>query len=34
MELILTQRQTEMMQKALSIFNSFDKTAGEDLGRI
>lgn len=35
MKLILVQRQTEMMEKALSIFsNTFDKTAGEDLGRV
>jgi flagellar basal-body rod protein FlgF len=32
MDLILVQRQAEMMQKALSIFhNDFDKTATEDL---
>ena len=35
MQLILVQRQAEMMQKALSIFNTdFDKVAGEDLGRV
>jgi flagellar basal-body rod protein FlgF len=35
MQLILVQRQAEMMQKALSVFNNdFDKTAAEDLGRI
>jgi flagellar basal-body rod protein FlgF len=35
MQLILVQRQAEMMQKALSVFDtSFDKTAAEDLGRI
>lgn len=35
MQLILVQRQAEMMQKALSVFdNSFDKTAAEDLGRV
>lgn len=35
MQLILIQRQAEMMQKALSVFNNdFDKTATEDLGRI
>jgi flagellar basal-body rod protein FlgF/flagellar basal-body rod protein FlgG len=35
MQLILVQRQAEMMQKALSVFNNdFDKTAAEDLGRV
>ncbi len=35
MQLILVQRQAEMMQKALSVFhNDFDKTASEDLGRV
>jgi flagellar basal-body rod protein FlgF len=35
MELVLVQRQAEMMQKALSVFNSdFDKTASEDLPRV
>lgn len=35
MQLILVQRQAEMMQKALSAFNNdFDKTAAEDLGRV
>lgn len=35
MQLILVQRQAEMMQKALSIFNTdFDKVAAEDLGRV
>lgn len=35
MQLILVQRQAEMMQKALSVFNNdFDKTASEDLGRV
>jgi flagellar basal-body rod protein FlgF len=35
MHLILVQRQAEMMQKALSVFNNnFDKTAAEDLGRV
>jgi flagellar basal-body rod protein FlgF len=35
MQLILVQRQAEMMQKALSVFDtSFDKTAAEDLGRV
>ena len=34
-QLILVQRQAEMMQKALSVFNNdFDKTAAEDLGRV
>ena len=35
MQLIVVQRQAEMMQKALSVFNNdFDKTAAEDLGRV
>jgi flagellar basal-body rod protein FlgF/flagellar basal-body rod protein FlgG len=35
MQLILVQRQAEMMQKALSAFNNdFDKTASEELGRV
>ena len=35
MQLILVQRQGEMMQKALSVFyNDFDKTATEELGRV
>lgn len=35
MQLILVQRQAEMMQKALSVFhNDFDKTAVEELGRV
>jgi flagellar basal-body rod protein FlgF/flagellar basal-body rod protein FlgG len=35
MQLILVQRQAEMMQKALNVFNNdFDKTAAEDLGRV
>jgi flagellar basal-body rod protein FlgF len=35
MQLILVQRQAEMMQKALSTFNNdFDKTAAEELGRV
>lgn len=35
MQLVLVQRQAEMMQKALSVFNNdFDKTAAEDLPRI
>ena len=35
MQLIVVQRQAEMMQKALSAFNNdFDKTAAEDLGRV
>jgi flagellar basal-body rod protein FlgF/flagellar basal-body rod protein FlgG len=34
-ELINIQRQAEMMQRALSLFNSdFDKTATEDLPRV
>jgi flagellar basal-body rod protein FlgF len=35
MQLILVQRQAEMMQKALSVFNNdFDKTAAEELGKV
>jgi flagellar basal-body rod protein FlgF/flagellar basal-body rod protein FlgG len=35
MQLVLVQRQAEMMQKALSVFNNdFDKTATEDLPRV
>lgn len=35
MQLVLVQRQAEMMQKALSVFNNeFDKTAAEDLSRV
>jgi flagellar basal-body rod protein FlgF len=35
MQLILVQRQAEMMQKALSVFNNdFDKTASEELGKV
>ena len=35
MQLLLVQRQAEMMQKALSVFtNDFDKIAAEDLGRV
>jgi flagellar basal-body rod protein FlgF len=35
MQLVLVQRQAEMMQKALSVFNNeFDKTATEELPRI
>ncbi len=35
MQLILIQRQAEMMQKALSVFhNDFDKTAAEELPRV
>jgi flagellar basal-body rod protein FlgF len=35
MQLILIQRQAEMMQKALSVFNNdFDKTAAEELGKV
>jgi flagellar basal-body rod protein FlgF/flagellar basal-body rod protein FlgG len=34
-QLMLVQRQAEMMQKALNVFhNDFDKTATEDLGRV
>ena len=35
MQLLLVQRQAEMMQRALTVFqNGFDKTAAEDLGRV
>jgi flagellar basal-body rod protein FlgF len=35
MQLVLVQRQAEMMQKALGVFNTeFDKTAAEDLPRV
>ena len=35
MQLLLIQRQAEMMQRALSVFNNgFDKTASEELGRV
>jgi flagellar basal-body rod protein FlgF/flagellar basal-body rod protein FlgG len=35
MQLILIQRQAEMMQKALGVFNNdFDKTAAEELGKV
>ncbi len=35
LQLMLVQRQAEMMQKALNVFhNEFDKTATEDLGRV
>ncbi len=35
MQLLLVQRQAEMMQKALSVFsNDLDKTAAEELGRV
>jgi flagellar basal-body rod protein FlgF/flagellar basal-body rod protein FlgG len=35
MQMVLVQRQAEMMQKALSVFdNSFDKIAAEDLPRV
>lgn len=35
LQLVLMQRQAEMMQKAVSIFSSdFDKTASEDLPRV
>jgi flagellar basal-body rod protein FlgF len=34
-QLMLVQRQAEMMQKALNVFNNdFDKTATEELGRV
>ncbi len=35
MQLVLVQRQAEMMQKALSVFNNdFDKIASEDIPRV
>ena len=35
MQLMLVQRQAEMMQKAISVFhNDFDKTATEELGKV
>jgi flagellar basal-body rod protein FlgF len=35
MQLVMVQRQAEMMQKALSVFNNdFDKTAAEELPRV
>jgi flagellar basal-body rod protein FlgF len=35
MQLVIVQRQAEMMQKALSVFdNDFDKTAAEELSRV
>lgn len=35
LQLVLTQRQTEMMQRALSVFyTEFDKTAAEELGKV
>ncbi len=35
MQLILAQRQAEMMQKALTVFdNDFDKTASEHLPKV
>lgn len=35
LQLMLVQRQAEMMQKALNVFhNEFDKTATEELGRV
>jgi len=35
MQLVLVQRQAEMMQKALSVFNNdFDKTAAEELPKV
>lgn len=34
-QLLMIQRQAEMMQKALNVFhNEFDKTAAEELGRV
>jgi len=35
MQMVLTQRQAELMQKALSVFyTEFDKTAAEELGKV
>lgn len=35
MQMILVQRQAEMMQKAMTVFNNdFDKTAAEELGKV
>lgn len=35
MQLLMIQRQAEMMQRALSVFhNDFDKTAAEELGKV
>ncbi len=35
MQLVMVQRQAEMMQKALSVFyQDFDKTAAEELGKV
>jgi flagellar basal-body rod protein FlgF len=35
MQMVLVQRQAEMMQKAMTVFNTdFDKTATEELGRV
>jgi flagellar basal-body rod protein FlgF/flagellar basal-body rod protein FlgG len=35
MQLVLIQRQTEMMQRALSVFyTEFDKAAAEELGKV
>lgn len=35
MQLVLTQRQTEMMQRALTVFyTDFDKVASEELGKL
>lgn len=35
MQLLMIQRQAEMMQRALNVFNNdFDKTAAEDIGRV
>lgn len=35
MQLLLIQRQAEMMQRALNVFsNDFDKTASEEIGRV
>jgi flagellar basal-body rod protein FlgF/flagellar basal-body rod protein FlgG len=35
MQLVLVQRQAELMQKALSVFyQEFDKTAAEELGKV
>jgi len=35
MQLMLMQRQAEMMQKAITVFNNdFDKTATEEISRV
>ncbi len=35
MQMVMVQRQAEMMQRALSVFNNdFDKTAAEELPKV